>query len=154
MRKRTILLLTFAGLSFIAAAILLMSGPRMRYQPSIRAFETTMPYPPGNSIEFFAYDTTIASMPVASEENIKKGQTYYIYYCSFCHGNDLKGNGEVGKSYMPKPSDLSGEIIRSYSTEKLYLASFTGTGHSPVLQRIIPYDYRQYILIYLRVGIK
>ena len=152
MRKRIILLLVFAGLSFLVAVTLLMTGPRMRFQPSVNAFEQVMPYPPENATEFFnrQFDTASFVIPAGTNENIEKGHTYYTYYCFFCHGNDGRGNGEVGKSYIPRPADLSGVIRSSFSNGKLYEASFKGTGHSPVLERVVPYEYRPYILLFVR----
>lgn len=156
MRKRTLLLLLFTGLSFIVALLLLFSGPRMRFQPSVQAFEEIMPYPPEDAVEFYRaqFDTVNLAFPAASTENLEKGWTYFTYYCSFCHGYDGRGNGEVGKSYMPKPADLSSAKVRNYTNGKLYLATFNGTGHSPVLERVVPYDHRPYILLFIRSEFK
>jgi cytochrome c553 len=156
MRKRTKILLTCAGLSFIIAVVLLFSGPRMRFQSSVRAFERTMPYAPDDVVSFYQdyIDTATLAFPAASGENLKKGEVYYSYYCLFCHGYDGKGNGEVGKSYIPKPADLSQDKIRTENIKTLYRYSFKGTGHSPVLERVVPFEHRPYILLYIRSGIK
>lgn len=150
------ILLIFAGLSFVTAAILLFTGPRMRFQTSLQAFERTMPYPPDKTVDFYhsPFDTASFTIPAPSKENIDRGWIYYNYYCAFCHGINGKGNGEVGKSYIPKPADLSVDSTIDYNTAELYSASFHGTGHSPVLERVIPYGHRAYILLYIRYGFK
>lgn len=135
----------------IVVVVLLMTGPRMRFQPSVQAFERKMAYSPENITPFFycQFDTTTMVIPAESEENILRGRTYYEYYCYFCHGRQGDGNGEVGRSYVPKPADLSVGSLSKLSSGKLYEASFTGTGHSPVLERVIPYEHRPFILRYL-----
>ena len=154
MGKRIKILSGFAAIIFLVVLVLLFTGPRMRQQPSVHAYDTIMPYPPQDVTEFSftTVDTSSFKMPLNSEENIARGMIYYSYYCIFCHGIYGKGNGEVGKSYIPKPADLSG--ARNYNSVKLYHVSFTGTGHSPVLERVIPYEHRAFILLYLRNGLK
>jgi mono/diheme cytochrome c family protein len=35
------------------------------------------------------------------------GRSAYFQYCSSCHGDDGRGNGEVAASLHPKPADLT-----------------------------------------------
>lgn len=141
---------------FITVTILLFTGPRMRYQPSVRSFEKIMPLPPEVIVSYNhrKFDPRNVSFPSPTKENLFKGKIYYSYYCIFCHGSDGKGNGEVGKSYTPKPSDLTKDSIALFNIERLYYKSFTGTGHSPVLERVVPYEHIKFILAYVRNGFK
>jgi cytochrome c553 len=152
MKKAISFIITFTVAILIVVVVLLMTGPRMRFQPSVQAFEKRMAYPPENIISFdhSIFDTTSLVIPPDVEGNVITGRTYYEYYCTFCHGAEGNGNGEVGKSYVPKPSDLSRGSFSEISPGKFYRASFTGTGHSPVLERVIPFEYRPYILLYVR----
>ncbi len=154
-KRHLILVSVFAIVLILIVLILLMSGPRMRYQPSVKSYEMEMALPPEDIVPFDhrKYDPAV-TLPVANSKNISRGIIYYSYYCVFCHGDDGKGNGEVGKSYLPKPADLTRDSIRRYNIEKLYYASFTGTGHSPVLERVVPYEHRPYILAYIRHGFR
>jgi hypothetical protein len=150
-KRHLILLSIFLAVMVVIILILLMSGPRMRTQPSIKSFEMKMPDPPDNVVYFNhrKFDPSSLVLPDATEENLKRGGAYYDYYCTFCHGEDGRGNGEVGMSYHPKPADLTSDSIPMYSAERLYYACFTGTGHSPVLERVVPYAHRPYILAYI-----
>ncbi len=135
----------------VVAAVLLFTGPRMRNQPSLRAFETAVNLPSENSV-FYSHNKFSPEniqLPDATIENLAKGRTYYGYYCIFCHGSDGKGNGPVGKSYTPKPADLTSDSLRKYSTADLYRSSFTGIGHEPVMERVVPTQFRKYILTYV-----
>jgi len=79
-----------------------------------------------------------------------RGRIYYDYYCVFCHGTDGRGNGPVGQSYMPKPSDLTDPSVQRQSDGELLRKSLTGTGHEPVLARVIPPEHRWYLVSYVR----
>ncbi len=153
-RKILLIVASIVFVCSIAAAILLFSGPHMRNQSHLRAFETTMALPPANT-EFYSHKTFRAEdiiIPESTESNVAKGKTYYGYYCIFCHGENGKGNGPVGESYMPHPADLTSDSVKTFSTAELYRRSFTGTGHAPVLERVVPEDFRSYILMYIREG--
>ncbi len=140
-------------------AYLLLVGPRMKVQPNIRAFQMVTPVMSANSVPVKA---TIEPLPtreeaakmvnplVATAENIAKGKIYYGYYCVFCHGEKGDGFGPVGFSYNPVPTDLRTEKIQSQADGTLLLSMLTGTGHSPVLQKVVPLDYRWYLVLYVR----
>jgi cytochrome c553 len=138
----------------ITVTILLFTGPRMRYQPSVRSFDKEMPLPPEDAVSFnhVKFDPRTVTFPAATKENIEKGKTYYTYYCIFCHGADGKGNGEVGKSYIPKPTELKN--VAGIAHDQLYYLSFTGIGHSPVLERVVPYQHRAFILMFIQEEFK
>ena len=153
MNKKLLLIIAISVfLLTIVAAVLLLSGPHMRNQPSLKAFEAPVNLPPEGSV-FYSHKKISAEeivKPETSVENLGKGETYYGYYCIFCHGGDGKGNGPVGQSYIPKPADLTSDSLQNYSVAELYRRSFTGVGHEPVLERVVPEDFRKYILAYVR----
>lgn len=138
---------------------LLLTGPRMRVQPNIRSFQMVTPVMSANSIPVVA---AIEPLPTNEEaakmvnplaenaENIAKGKIYYGYYCGFCHGEKGDGFGPVGLSYNPVPTDLRTAKVLSQSDGNLLLSMLTGTGHSPVLQKVISTDYRWYLVLYVR----
>lgn len=151
-KKRVILVVGVLLAGFVVIAVLLLSGPHMRNQPSLRAFETEVNLPPEHSVTYPSAkkDVENTEMIEINATSVSKGKTYYGYYCVFCHGALGNGNGPVGQSYVPKPADLNSDSIQRYSTEKLYRASFTGTGHAPVLERVVPEEFRPYIIIYVQ----
>jgi len=143
----------------LAALHLLFTGPRMYAQPNIRHFQAVMPAPSPNTVPVNVIFEPLPSKeqslkltnPVAkTEENIAKGKVYYGYYCAFCHNDNGDGFGPVGHSYIPVPTDLRSEKIRLMTDGQILYSMLTGTGHSPMLERIVLPEYRWYLVLYTR----
>ncbi len=154
-KQIAISILVFTAVAFIVTAILLLTGPRMKTQSSIRTFEARASLPPEDIVTFYENENDldregIHVLPPASPENIQKGKVYYGYYCVFCHGENGQGNGPVGESYMPRPADLNLTYRKDFNVQGLYEASFTGPGHEEVLKRVVPFKHREYLLLYIR----
>ena len=156
MSKKALVIVVVFGVAFmITIVILVLTGPHMKNQASLHAFDAEMQTPP-DYIVFFdhdQFDTSKLVLPKPTATNLEKGEIYYSYYCLFCHGESGDGNGPVGQSYLPKPSDLNTNEVKHYTPAELYSACFTGTGHSPVLERVIPQQQRKFILAYIHHGI-
>jgi len=86
----------------------------------------------------------------ATPENLARGRVYYTYYCVFCHGELGSGDGPVGQSYLPRPADLRSRHTAALKDGELVQALVTGTGHAPVLERIVPPEYRWYLALQVR----
>jgi len=157
MNKKILIPAVLLGL-IVAGIIgtLLFTGPRMRHHPSLEAYEAELNQPPKDAVAFGKEEIQPAQMelPPASQENIKQAQTYYNYYCVFCHGKQGYGNGPVGQSYVPKPANLHADSIRQKNKEALYQAIFKGPGHEPVMERIVKPSHRKYIMMYVRNGFR
>ncbi len=155
MKKKYIIglgILIVIGLA--ASAYLLFTGPHMENQENLRTFEKSEMLPPPHSIpvekapELPAMDE---SNPLQNNpENFNRGRVYYNYYCVFCHGEYHDGNGPVGKSYIPKPADLRADSIKNMRDAELIRKMLTGIGHTPVLERVIPYKYWWYLGLYIK----
>ena len=133
--------------------------PRMRSTPSIKPFEQRMPdMPPGlvpatdaAPLPRDRQEAARAPNPVArSPQAVNLGRIYYGYYCATCHGAQGKGDGTVGQSYVPQPSDLTAARVRSMPDGELALAMVIGEGHEPVMDSTAPLERRWRIIHYLR----
>ena len=71
-------------------------------------------------------------------------------YCVFCHGETGAGDGPVGYSYIPVPSDLRTAKVKSFSEGELLRAMLMGTGHELVLKKVILAEYRWHLELYTR----
>lgn len=130
---------------------LLFTGPRMKIQPSLQAYNSVMPLPAKGSVPLESPWPQPESWSVpASAANLARGKVYYEYYCVSCHGDSGSGDGPVGQSYTPVPSDLRSPKLAGYSDEQYLRAMLTGVGHSPSLERIVPPVHRPYLLLYSR----
>ncbi len=133
-------------------------GPRMRLQPSIKPYEISMPSMPAGTVPtigrletYTQQQSNLGTSPIArTTANINDGRIYYTYYCIQCHGEDGSGNGPVGQSYVPKPTDLSSAAVTSLPDGQLYLRMLHGVGHDPVMMQTVLPQHRWPLVLYLR----
>lgn len=149
----------------IGAAITLCltsCGPRMYDQPSVRTYSREMPAMPqgatpttGRSVTLASKEAVLGGRPLpATKSNIRDGRIYYGYYCLMCHGEKGDGNGPVGQSYIPKPTDLTSPAVAALSDGQLYHRMLTGIGHDPVMIDTVLPDHRRPLILYVRTFAK
>ena len=51
---------------------------------------------------------------------IQSGKELYFTFCAQCHGQKYDGNGTVGQSFAPLPTDLRSEKVQSMSAGNLF----------------------------------
>jgi mono/diheme cytochrome c family protein len=153
----TRLLLLLALASVIVAASLIFSGPHMRDQPSLRAYEEEMPLPPEGSVPVTPRPPWPPPAGVDATDPIPggvgaaaRGRVYYGYYCAACHGADAAGDGPVSRTFVPRPPDLRTSRVRALSDLDLLRAMLLGVGHEPVLRKAIAHDHAWAIVRYLQ----
>ena len=162
MNKKIVIIAGIISVALLALAglfvFVFVTSPHMKVQPHVRAFQMEMPPLPEGvvTVEVPATLPTageaagLANPLPASRENIMRGRVYYHYYCLFCHGEEGKGDGPVGESYVPVPTDLESAKIAGYKDGVLLRAMLTGIGHDPVLERVVPPQHRWYLVLYVR----
>lgn len=148
----------FAGLiGALAIFHIVFSGPRMKEQPNLRSLESAMQHPAAGSFpldgEYPLPGKAQAKRMVNPHKNdaeaVSRGKVYYSYYCLPCHGEKGTG-GPVGESYLPTPKDITDPDLGRYSDGELLLAMLKGNGHEPVLEYVVPYEHRWFLVSYLR----
>jgi mono/diheme cytochrome c family protein len=158
-RSVAILAVIFGIVVLVVAAsalYLMFTGPRMRIQPKLMPNRARIPTLPDGIVPISGVETQdFASLPVynplpRTERTRRTGQVYYGYYCVFCHGRTGRGDGPVGQSYTPVPTDLTSPPVRNLSDGDLYRAMLTGVGHEPVLPHVIVPQAPWYIVSYIR----
>lgn len=154
-------LLAQAGLVALAAGavvylVMIMTGPDMIVQPSLRAYDARMPVLPQDAVPavpglFFPSERlTGAASELRAVPTLARGKFVYDAYCVFCHGEKGDGEAPVGQSYAPGPGTLRTDKLRALDGEALLRAMLTGVGHDPVLPRVVPPDDRPSLLLYVR----
>lgn len=147
------------GIGTLVFFTVMFIGPRMRVQQHLRTYQRVMPLPPRGIVpveqDRYALPTTGQAAgirnPIADNQaNRDRGKVYYGYYCIFCHGENGQGDGPVGYSYMPAPTDLHAPKMLEMSDGELLLRMLTGTGHDPVLPRVVVPEHRWYLVAYVR----
>lgn len=145
-------------LALVCASFCASCGPHMIDQPSIRPYSRRMPELPAGSVPTTGRLVTLtlqqskltANPLKPTPETLANGRIYYGYYCLMCHGAAGDGNGPVGQSYVPKPTDLSSPAVSALNDGQLYGGMLHGTGHDPVLMETVPPEHRWPLVMFVR----
>ena len=88
---------------------------RMRETPAVKPYEAPLlikeaglvPINGGEAIYRASAGTDLMSpIDMAQPAVIDRGKAVYLIYCAQCHGLNYDGNGTVGQSFAPLPTDL------------------------------------------------
>jgi mono/diheme cytochrome c family protein len=146
---------------------------RMRETPAVRPYENPIPVMAAGTVPFrmddapvpaFAVDgealyraarpESIASPLVMTDPNvIRQGEGLYFTYCHQCHGKYHDGNGTVGQSFSPLPTDLRISRIQSASDGYLFKHisyGVGGGGRQPALDTTVAIADRWPIIAYIK----
>lgn len=132
---------------------------RMRETPLVRPHERpllimetgTVPIQGGDEMVRMALkkDALPESM-TARKSLVEFGKLEYQSFCSHCHGNDLDGQGTVGQSFNPLPTDLTIPRVVQLSDASIFAAISYGTKRSPALASSMSVDSRNAVIRYIR----
>jgi mono/diheme cytochrome c family protein len=83
---------------------------------------------------------------------IASGKSLYFTYCAQCHGKYHDGNGTVGQSFHPLPSDLQSDKVQSLPQGNLFKEISYGVpnGRQPALATTIEVMDRWRIIAYVK----
>ncbi len=154
-------ILALSALAFIFTANTAYSMPwswDMFTQPSTKGLESeALPMPEGTvpvtgkplKLENMEEGAKLKSPVPASAESIERGKNRYKIYCMVCHGKEGRGDGPVGKKYVP-PTDLSTDYVQNKSYGEIYYAiTYGGLGIMPRYADAIPPEDRWHIANYI-----
>jgi mono/diheme cytochrome c family protein len=144
--------------------ILLLSAcdyGRMWETPAVRPHEEEIlvmpeggiPFDGGEEIWMSAPPNELRS-PIKQDDpmNIEQGKSLYLTYCAQCHGRQYDGNGTVGQSFAPLPTDLRTAKVQSLAEGVLFKGISYGVpnGRQPPLASTIDVYDRWKIIAYVR----
>ena len=95
---------------------------RMWETPAVRPYEEPLlmmqkgivPFDGGEAFYREADGRTLESpLQKSDSRTLTSGKTLYFTYCAQCHGKYHDGNGTVGQSFHPLPSDLRSEKVQT-----------------------------------------
>jgi hypothetical protein len=140
------------------ACVCVSCGPRMITQVSEKPYKSRMPDMPtgtvpttGRLATLTQTQSTLKTNPLPqTRETIDDGRIYYGYYCLMCHGGKGDGNGPVGQSYVPKPTDLTSSEVARLTDGQLYGRMLHGPGHDPVMAQTVLPEHRWPLVHYIR----
>jgi mono/diheme cytochrome c family protein len=121
----------------------MISYERMNDQESFRPYEARMPGVAPGAVPTKdgkpAGEEQYKAAPMGSLENplpagpntIARGELSYGYFCIQCHGSRYNGDGTVGQSFAPLPTDLRSPYIQQMSADELFRSISYGIQRHP-----------------------
>lgn len=82
--------------------------------------------------------------------SIRRGKEGYANYCIMCHGPKGDGNGTIGQSFAPLPSDLRRALVQNQSDGRLFSTLTFGLKRHPALGFMLSEEERWAIIHYIR----
>ena len=134
---------------------------RMWETPGVRPLEDRplhmdgglVPFDGGEAFYRTARGSDIES-PLRKDDpaGIDQGKTLYFTYCAQCHGKNLDGNGTVGQSFHPLPTDLRSLKVQNLLEGDIFQSVSYGTpnGRQPPLATTIDILDRWRIIAYIK----
>jgi mono/diheme cytochrome c family protein len=134
---------------------------RMRETPAVRPYEEPLfkmaagivPVSGGEAIYRATPGVELKSpLDAADAPVIARGKAVYLAYCAQCHGYNYDGNGTVGQSFHPLPTDLRSPEVQSKPDGELFKSVSYGIpgGRQPALQTTITIDDRWHVIAYIK----
>jgi len=165
--KKFVFLILILVAAFVAYEALMFydnnfSYGRMRETPAVKPYEHpllimepgTVPFEGGEALYRAATpESLVSSVPLDDAEVIGRGAKQYFTYCQQCHGLQHDGNGTVGQSFAPLPTDLRSGRIQQQSSGYLFQHisyGIGGTGRQPALATTVSIDKRWEIIAYIK----
>lgn len=102
-------------------------------------------------------ESLISPITAQTPEITLQGKTAYFTYCAQCHGKYHNGNGTVGQSFAPLPSDLRSKKVQTMLDGRLFQEISYGIpgGRQPALATTIAASERWRIIAYIKsLGIR
>jgi mono/diheme cytochrome c family protein len=134
---------------------------RMRETPAVRPHEEApmlmdegvVPFQGGEAIlKATNAEMLKSSFPLEEPVVIKQGKELYFTYCVHCHGRSYDGNGTVGQSFHPLPTDLRSQKVQTL-TEGLFFKEISygiPNGRQPPLASTINIEDRWRIIAFIQ----
>jgi mono/diheme cytochrome c family protein len=134
---------------------------RMRETPGVRPMEAPeqimetglVPVDGGEALYRITPAADLISPIKASEPFvITRGKAVYLTFCAQCHGYDYDGEGTVGQSFQPLPTDLRSPLVQSKPDGELFKTISYGIPgrRQPALDTTVTIDDRWHVIAFVK----
>ena len=134
---------------------------RMRETPAVRPQEVPLfnmeagivPVNAGEAIYRATAGVDLVSPVDATEPLVvARGKAVYLTYCAQCHGYNYDGNGTVGQSFQPLPTDLRSPEVQTKPEGELFKTVSYGIPgkRQPALQTTVTIDDRWHVIAFIK----
>ena len=166
MKKIIGLLIVVGILAYVAYEVLMYYDNnfrygRMRETPAVRPHEDPLlkmeaglvPVNGGEAIfRATAGADLISPLNMSQDAVINRGKAVYLTFCAQCHGYDYDGQGTVGQSFHPLPTDLRSSMVQSKADGELFKSVSYGVagGRQPALHTTISVEDRWHVVAFVK----
>ena len=115
----------------------------------VNAGEAIYRTPPGVDLE--------SPLDAAEPLVVARGKAVYLTYCAQCHGYNYDGNGTVGQSFQPLPTDLRSPEVQTKPEGELFKTVSYGIPgkRQPALQTTVTIDDRWHVIAFIEsIGLR
>lgn len=134
---------------------------RMRETPAVRPLEEPIPAMEkglvpvdGGEAVYRATPGADLVSPVKASQPfiITRGKAVYLTFCAQCHGYNYDGEGTVGQSFQPLPTDLRSSQVQSKPDGELFKTISYGIpgGRQPALDTTITIHDRWNVVAFVK----
>jgi mono/diheme cytochrome c family protein len=134
---------------------------RMRETPAVRPHEEPLILTETGIVPVFGGDAVLRATPVAALKSplsmedaniIARGKVVYFTFCAQCHGPKYDGNGTVGQSFKPLPTDFHSPAVQAKPAGELFKSVSYGipNGRQPPLETTITIDDRWSVVAFVK----
>ena len=140
---------------------------RMRETPAVRPYEKPLLVMEAGTVSVADPEAGYRAMegrelrsPIlpGDAQAIARGQVVYATFCRQCHGREYDGNGTVGQSFTPLPTDLRSSRVQELMDGVLFQHISYGAGsdsRQPALATTIRIDDRWSVIAYIKsIGVR
>jgi mono/diheme cytochrome c family protein len=121
---------------------------RMRETPAVKPYEQPIPLMERGVVPVSGGEMPLRAAPpdrlrapfdLTDPAVVQAGQKVYLTFCQQCHGPNYDGNGTVGQSFHPLPTDLRSQKAQSLTAGALFHTISYGLpgGRQPALYSTI-----------------
>ena len=141
----------------------------MRDQPSVKSQESlvstnassvpvggTDGYPPPKDIielvrARLEAGRTLVNPIARSPESLARGRQMYEWHCLVCHGEQGRGDGPVGRKFVPQPMELNFDYVQLQPDGQIFYTISHGSIAMPFYRQAIAAEDRWHLVNFIKV---
>jgi len=110
--------------------------------------------PPKDIIELvrarLAAGRTLFNPIGSSPESLARGKQLYATHCLVCHGEQGRGDGPVGRKFVPQPMELNFDYVQLQPDGQIFYTISHGSLAMPFYRQAIAVDDRWHLVNFIK----